>query len=40
MVYGTMWEIKLSLEGLNKSCLIKGSDKYVVEQKAIAQHRT
>ena len=40
MAYGTMWEINLSHQGLNKSCLIKGSDKYVVEQKAIAQHRT
>jgi restriction system protein len=35
-----MWEINLSHEGLNKSCLIKGSDKYVVEQKVIAQRRT
>ncbi len=40
MAYGNMWEINLNHEGLNKSCLIKGSDKYVVEQKAIAQRRT
>lgn len=40
MAYGEMWEINLSHEGLNKSCLIKGSDKYVVEQKAIAQRLT
>ena len=40
MAYGEMWQITLSHEGLNKSCLIKGSDKYVVEQKAIAQRRT
>lgn len=40
MAYGNMWEINLSHEGLNKSCLIKGSDRYVVEQKAIAQRRT
>ena len=40
MAYGNIWEIELSHEGLNKNCLIKGSDKYVVEQKAIAQRRT
>lgn len=40
MAYGEMWEINLKHEGLGKSLLIKGSDKYVVEQKAIAQRRT
>jgi restriction system protein len=40
MAYGEMWEINLRHEGLNKSCYIKGSDKYVVEQKVIAQRRT
>lgn len=40
MAYGEIWEINLEHEGLNKSCLIKVSDKYVVEQKAIAQRRT
>lgn len=40
MAYGNMSEINLSHEGLNKSCIIKGSDNYVVKQKAIAQHRT
>lgn len=40
MAYSQMWEINLKHEGLNKSCTIKGSDNYVVKQKAIAQRRT
>lgn len=36
----TMWEIELSHDGLNKYRHIRGTDKYVVEQKAAAQRRT
>ena len=32
-----MWEIELMNDGLNKYRLIRGNDKYVVEQKAEAQ---
>ncbi|HUI29008.1 MAG TPA: restriction endonuclease [Candidatus Acidoferrales bacterium] len=32
-----MWEVELKHDGLNKYRLIKGTDKYVVEQKAAAQ---
>jgi restriction system protein len=33
-----MWQIELRHEGLNKYRLIRGTDKYVVEQKAAAQN--
>jgi len=32
-----MWQIELRHEGLNKYRLIRGNDKYVIEQKAAAQ---
>lgn len=38
MAYGEMWEIQIRHEGLNKYRHIRGSDRHVVEQKAIAQH--
>lgn len=34
---GTVWEIEVRHDGLNKYRLIRGKDKYVVEQKASAQ---
>jgi len=34
------WEIEVRHEGLNKYRHIRGSDKYIVEQKAVAQQRT
>lgn len=34
-----MWEIEIRHEGLNKYRKIRGSDKYVVEQKAVMQQR-
>jgi len=37
MAYREMWEIEVKHEGLNKYRHIRGSDKYVVEQKALAQ---
>jgi len=37
MAYREMWEIEIRHEGLNKYRHIRGSDKYVVEQKAVAQ---
>ena len=37
MAYGEMWEIEIRHEGLNKYRHIRGSDRYVVEQKAQAQ---
>ena len=37
MAYREMWEIEVRHEGLNKYRHIRGSDKYVVEQKAAAQ---
>ena len=40
MAYREMWEIEVWHDELNKYRLIRGSDKYVVEQKAKAQRRT
>lgn len=37
MAYRQIWEIEVRHEGLNKYRHIKGADKYVVEQKALAQ---
>ncbi|MGI2900826.1 restriction endonuclease [Shewanella algae] len=37
MAYREMWEIEVRHEGLNKYRHIRGSDRYVVEQKAAAQ---
>lgn len=37
MAYRQIWEIEIRHEGLNKYRHIRGSDKYVVEQKALAQ---
>jgi len=37
MASRTMWEIEVSHEGLNKYRHIRGSDRYVVEQKAASQ---
>lgn len=37
MAYREIWEIEVRHEGLNKYRHIRGSDKYVVEQKAAAQ---
>lgn len=37
MAHRTMWEIEIRHEGLNKYRKIRGSDRYVVEHKAIAQ---
>lgn len=37
MAYREMWEIEVRHEGLNKYRHIRGSDRYVVEQKAVAQ---
>ncbi len=37
MAYRQMWEIEIRHEGLNKYRHIRGSDRYVVEQKAQAQ---
>ena len=37
MAYREMWQIEVRHEGLNKYRHIRGSDKYVVEQKANAQ---
>ena len=37
MAYREMWEIEVRHEGLNKYRHIRGTDKYVVEQKAAAQ---
>lgn len=37
MAYREMWEIELRHDGLNKYRHIRGSDRYVVEQKAAAQ---
>lgn len=37
MTYREMWEIEVRHEGLNKYRHIRGSDRYVVEQKAAAQ---
>jgi len=38
MAYHEMWEIEVQHKGLNKYRHIRGSDRYVVEQKAAAQH--
>jgi restriction system protein len=38
MAYRQMWQIEVRHDGLNKYRLIRGSDQYVVEQKAAAQH--
>lgn len=40
MANRAMWQIEVRHKGLNKYRLIKGSDRYVVEQKAIAQQHT
>ena len=40
MAYREIWEIEVRHEGLNKYRNIRGSDKYVVEQKAAAQQLT
>lgn len=40
MTYREMWEIEVHHAGLNKYRHIRGSDKYVVEQKATAQRLT
>ena len=37
MAYREMWEIEVRHAGLNKYRHIRGSDRYVVEQKAAAQ---
>lgn len=37
MAYRETWDIEIKHEGLNKYRYIKGSDKYIVEQKALAQ---
>ncbi len=37
MAYREMWEIEVRHDGLNKYRHIRGSDRYVVEQKAVAQ---
>ncbi len=37
MAYRQIWEIEVRHEGLNKYRHIRGTDKYVVEQKALAQ---
>lgn len=37
MAYREMWEIEVRHDGLNKYRCIRGSDRYVVEQKAAAQ---
>ena len=37
MAYRQIWEVEIRHEGLNKYRHIRGSDKYVVEQKALAQ---
>lgn len=37
MAYRNMWEIEIRHDGLNKYRHIRGSDRHVVEQKAIAQ---
>lgn len=37
MAYREMWEIELRHDGLNKYRVIRGTDRYVVEQKAAAQ---
>ena len=37
MAYREMWEIEIRHEGLNKYRHIRGSDKYAVGQKAVAQ---
>ena len=37
MAYREMWEIEVRHDGLNKYRHIRGSDRYVVEQKAAAQ---
>ena len=37
MAYRQIWEVEIRHEGLNKYRHIKGSDKYIVEQKALAQ---
>ena len=34
-----MWEIEVRHDGLNKYRHIKGSDRYIVKQKAIAQEQ-
>lgn len=39
MAYREMWEIEIRHEGLNKYRKIRGSEKYVVEQKAEMQRR-
>lgn len=39
MAYREMWEIEIRHDGLNKYRHIRGSDRYVVEQKAIAQQQ-
>lgn len=40
MAYREMWEIEVIHEGLNKYRHIRGSDKYIVQQKAAAQQLT
>ncbi|MCP5370934.1 MAG: restriction endonuclease [Hyphomicrobiales bacterium] len=40
MAYRQFWEIEIHHDGLNKYRHIKGTDRSVVEQKAIAQQRT
>ncbi len=37
MAYSQMWEIEVRHDGLKKYRHIRGSDRYVVEQKALAQ---
>lgn len=37
MAYREMWQIEVRHDGLNKYRLVRGSDRYVVEQKAAAQ---
>ena len=37
MVHREIWEIEVTHPGLNKYRHIRGTDKYVVEQKAYAQ---
>jgi len=40
MAYGEKWEIEVRHDGLSKYRVIRGTDKHIVEQKALAQTRT
>jgi len=40
MAYREVWEVEVRHDGLNKYRHIRGSDRYIVEQKATAQRLT